>query len=219
MSGRRIRFWRDLSIQNKVLVIILPLIIVPMLILAAVGFVTSSREAATLATRYLSQRETDLRTIAENPAIPSYFNNKAYGLTEEAEVSRRGGAGFRLSDQGIPAHHRRHRRHVPRHHGAQPEHRRLYHDQPGPTTHQPDPPAGRGGQPHRSRPAVGERRDRLQGRGRSSRDLLQRDGGESRAKRARARAQGHRDPDTLRDRPGDRRADRARPDAAAHRRS
>src|SRR3989449_4056061 len=89
MSGRRIRFWRDLSIQNKVLVIILPLIIVPMLILAAVGFVKSSREAATLATRYLSQRETDLRTIAENPAIPSYFNNKAYGLTEEAEVLRR----------------------------------------------------------------------------------------------------------------------------------
>ena len=89
MSGRRIRFWRDLSIQNKVLVIILPLIIVPMLILAAVGFVTSSREAAKTATRYLSQRETDLRTIAENPAIPSYFNNKAYGLTEEAEVSRR----------------------------------------------------------------------------------------------------------------------------------
>ena len=83
------RFWRDLSIQNKVLVIILPLIIVPMLILAGVGFVTSSREAAKTATRYLSQRETDLRTIAENPAIPSYFNNKAYGLTEEAEVSRR----------------------------------------------------------------------------------------------------------------------------------
>ncbi len=83
------RFWRDLSIQNKVLVIILPLIIVPMLILAGVGFVTSSREAAKTATRYISQRETDLRTIAENPAIPSYFNNKAYGLTEEAEVSRR----------------------------------------------------------------------------------------------------------------------------------
>ena len=80
------RFWQDLSIQNKVLVIILPLIIVPMLILAAVGFVTSSREAAKTATRYLSQRETDLRTIAENPAIPSYFNNKAYGLTEEAEA-------------------------------------------------------------------------------------------------------------------------------------
>src|SRR5256712_8025026 len=89
MGGRRMRFWQDLSIQNSVLVIILPVIIVPVLILAAVGFVTSSREAAKTATRYLSQRETDLRTIAENPAIPSYFNNKAYGLTEEAEVSRR----------------------------------------------------------------------------------------------------------------------------------
>src|SRR3989454_1809057 len=89
VSARRTRFWRDLSIQNKVLVIILPLIIVPMLILATVGFVTSSREAAKTASRYLTQRETDLRTIAENPAIPRYFNNKAYGLTEEAEVSRR----------------------------------------------------------------------------------------------------------------------------------
>jgi len=89
MKGERMRFWRDLSIQNKVLVIILPLIIVPMLILATVGFVTSSREAAKTASRYLSQRETDLRTIAENPAIPSYFNNKSYGLTEEAEVARR----------------------------------------------------------------------------------------------------------------------------------
>ncbi len=89
MSGRRRRLWRDLSIQNKMLVIILPLVGLPMLILAAVGFVTSSREAAKASTRYLSQRETDLRTLAENPAIPNYFNNKVYGLTEEAEVSRR----------------------------------------------------------------------------------------------------------------------------------
>ncbi len=83
------RGWRDFSIQTKMLVIILPLVGLPMLILAAVGFVTSSREAAKASTRYLSQRETDLRTLAENPAIPNYFNNKAYGLTEEAEVSRR----------------------------------------------------------------------------------------------------------------------------------
>jgi len=38
MSTRQIRFWRDLSIQNKMLVLILPLIVLPMLILAAVGF-------------------------------------------------------------------------------------------------------------------------------------------------------------------------------------
>ncbi len=89
MSPARTRFWRDASIQGKMLMIILPLIIIPMLILAAVGFVTSSREAAKTSTRYLLQRETDLRTLAENPAIPGYFNNKTYGLTEEAEVSRR----------------------------------------------------------------------------------------------------------------------------------
>jgi len=89
MSGTGTRFWRDLSIQNKVLAIMLPLITVPMLVLAAVGFVTASREAAKMASRYLTQRETDLRTIAENPAIPGYYNNKAYGLSEEAELSRR----------------------------------------------------------------------------------------------------------------------------------
>jgi signal transduction histidine kinase/CheY-like chemotaxis protein len=83
------RHWRDFGIQTKMLVIILPLVGLPMLILAAVGFVTSSREAAKASSRYLTQRETDLRTLAENPAIPNYFNNKAYGLTEEAEVARR----------------------------------------------------------------------------------------------------------------------------------
>jgi len=82
------RFFRDFSIQQKMLVIILPLIVIPMLILAAVGFITSSREAAKMSTRYLKQRENDLRTIAENPSIPNYFANRAYGLTEEAEVYR-----------------------------------------------------------------------------------------------------------------------------------
>src|SRR6266852_5696126 len=81
--------WRGFSIQTKMLVIILPLIVVPMLILAAVGFITSSREAAKTSSRYLTQRETDLRTLAENAGIPAYFNNRAYGLTEEAEVARR----------------------------------------------------------------------------------------------------------------------------------
>jgi len=89
MSAGTMRFWRDLSIQNKMLVIILPLVVIPMLILAAVGFTTSSREAAKTSSRYLTQRETDLRTLAENPALPNYFNNRAYGLAEEAEVARR----------------------------------------------------------------------------------------------------------------------------------
>ena len=89
MAAQRKRFFRDFSIQNKMLVIILPLIVIPMLILATVGFVSSSREAAKTSTRYLKQRDNDLRTIAENPAIRDYFNNQTYGLTEEAEVYRR----------------------------------------------------------------------------------------------------------------------------------
>jgi signal transduction histidine kinase/CheY-like chemotaxis protein len=71
------------------LLLILPLVVVPVLVLAAVGYVTASREAAKTSARYLSQRETDLRTLAENPAITNYFNNRAYGLVEEAEVARR----------------------------------------------------------------------------------------------------------------------------------
>jgi signal transduction histidine kinase/CheY-like chemotaxis protein len=88
MDAKRKRFFRDYSIQNKMLLIILPLIVVPMLILATVGFITASREAAKTSTRYLKQRENDLRTIAENPAIRDYFNNLSYGLAEEAEVHR-----------------------------------------------------------------------------------------------------------------------------------
>ncbi len=83
------RSWRDASIQTKMLVIILPMIVGPMLILAAVGFVSSYREAAKTSHRYLAQRENDLRTLAENAGIATYFNNRAYGLTEEAEVPRR----------------------------------------------------------------------------------------------------------------------------------
>ena len=60
MDAKRMRFFRDFSIQNKMLLIILPLIVVPMLILATVGFITASREAAKTSTRYLKQRENDL---------------------------------------------------------------------------------------------------------------------------------------------------------------
>jgi signal transduction histidine kinase/DNA-binding response OmpR family regulator len=79
---------QDRSIQTRMLIIILPLIAAPMLILAAVGFFTASREADKSSSRYLSQREADLRAVAENPAIPSYFNNTRYGLSEEAEIAR-----------------------------------------------------------------------------------------------------------------------------------
>ena len=50
----------NVGIQTKMLAIILPLITAPMLILAAVGFVTASREQQS-SSRYLGQREADLR--------------------------------------------------------------------------------------------------------------------------------------------------------------
>ena len=79
----------DTSIQKKMLVIILPLVVIPMLILAGVGYFTSAGEAGKSSERYLKQRENDLRTVAENPAIRDFFNNRHYELDEEAEVHRR----------------------------------------------------------------------------------------------------------------------------------
>src|SRR5512134_127336 len=84
------RFFSNVGIQTKMLVIIVPLIVVPMLVLAIVGFIAASGEAAKTSTRYLTQRENDLRTIAENLAIRDYYFNQVYGLTDEAEVYRHG---------------------------------------------------------------------------------------------------------------------------------
>jgi signal transduction histidine kinase len=90
MSGKRPRFFGNVSIHTRMLLIIVPLIGVPMLILALVGFLAASGEAAKMSTRYLKQRENDLRTIAENLPIRDYYFNQFYGLTDEAEVYRRG---------------------------------------------------------------------------------------------------------------------------------
>src|SRR2546422_8629360 len=90
MPGKRPRFFGNVSIQTRMLLIIVPLIVVPMLILAIVGFLAASGEAAKTSVRYLKQRENDLRTIAENLPIRDYYFNQLYGLTDEAEVYRRG---------------------------------------------------------------------------------------------------------------------------------
>ena len=89
MPEKRPRFFSNVGIQTKMLVIIVPLIVVPMLILAIVGFIAASGEAAKTSTRYLKQRENDLRTIAENLAVRDFYFNQLYGLTDEAEVYRR----------------------------------------------------------------------------------------------------------------------------------
>jgi signal transduction histidine kinase len=81
--------FRDLSIGTKMLAIILPLIAIPMIILGAVGYISSAREAAASGARYLKERGSDLRAVADNPSIRDYFDNRHYGLLEEAEVYRR----------------------------------------------------------------------------------------------------------------------------------
>jgi signal transduction histidine kinase len=90
MPRKRPRFFGNVGIHTRMLLIIVPLIVVPMLILAIVGFLAASGEAAKTSTRYLKQRENDLRTIAENLPIRDYYFNQLYGLTDEAEVYRRG---------------------------------------------------------------------------------------------------------------------------------
>ena len=82
-------WFRDLSIETKMLAIILPLVAIPMIVLGSVGYVVSAGQATTSAARYLKERASDLQTISENPSIRDYFENHYYGLSEEAEVYRR----------------------------------------------------------------------------------------------------------------------------------
>jgi len=70
------------------LAIILPLVAIPMIVLGTVGYVVSSGQATTSGARYLKERASDLHTISENPSIRDYFENRYYGLVEEAEVYR-----------------------------------------------------------------------------------------------------------------------------------
>jgi signal transduction histidine kinase/DNA-binding response OmpR family regulator len=89
MPGKRLRFFGKSSIQTRTLLISIPLMVVPMLILALVGFIAANREAAQASIRYLKQRENDLRTIAEHLPIRDYSFHQIYGLTDEAELYRR----------------------------------------------------------------------------------------------------------------------------------
>jgi len=81
-------WFRDLGIETKMLAIILPLVAIPMIVLGTVGYVVSTGQAATSGARYLKERASDLHTLGENPSIKDYFENRFYGLMEEAEVYR-----------------------------------------------------------------------------------------------------------------------------------
>jgi hypothetical protein len=59
---KRPRFFGTVSIHTRMLLIIVPL-------LAVVGFIATSGEAAKTSTRYIKQRDNDLRTFAENLAM------------------------------------------------------------------------------------------------------------------------------------------------------
>ena len=85
-SGRG--WFHGLSIETKMLAIILPLVAVPMIVLGSVGYLVSTGQATTSGARYLEERASDLHTISENPSIIDYFENRYYGLVEEAEVYR-----------------------------------------------------------------------------------------------------------------------------------
>jgi signal transduction histidine kinase len=89
MTSPRRGWFRDLSIETKMLAIILPLVAIPMIVLGTVGYVVSTGQATTSGARYLKERASDLHTISENPSIRDYFENRFYGLMEEAEVYRR----------------------------------------------------------------------------------------------------------------------------------
>jgi hypothetical protein len=53
-------WFRNLSIETKMLAIILPLVALPMIVLGTVGYVVSSGQATTSGARYLKERASDL---------------------------------------------------------------------------------------------------------------------------------------------------------------
>jgi hypothetical protein len=54
LTKKRPRFFGNVSIHTRMLLIIVPLIVVPLLILAVVGFIATSGEAAKTSTHYLN---------------------------------------------------------------------------------------------------------------------------------------------------------------------
>ena len=83
-------WFRDLSIETKMLAIILPLVAIPMIVLGSVGYVVSAGQATTSGARYLKERASDLYTISENPSIRDYYENRYYDLLEEAAPAQSG---------------------------------------------------------------------------------------------------------------------------------
>jgi signal transduction histidine kinase len=88
MSVKGVERFRQFSIETKMLAIILPLVAMPMIVLGTVGYLVSAGQAESTGARYLKERGSDLHTISENPSIEDYFDNRYYGLLEEAEVYR-----------------------------------------------------------------------------------------------------------------------------------
>ncbi len=78
------------SLQQKMLVIILPLLLLPVLTLTTVGFMALKHMEAKANARYLKQRENDLRTLAQHPVLLTYIQHHVDDGIEATEDNRRG---------------------------------------------------------------------------------------------------------------------------------
>lgn len=72
------------TIQNKMLIAILPLLIIQVVIVGGITLFFAFQEFNTSVNQYLQQRENDILTLAEKSDILLYLQNTHYGLENEA---------------------------------------------------------------------------------------------------------------------------------------
>lgn len=74
------------TIQNKMLLAILPLLIIQVVIVGVITLFFVFQQFNLSINQYNQQRENDLLTLIENPDIVNYLQNKHYGLDDEADI-------------------------------------------------------------------------------------------------------------------------------------
>ena len=74
------------TIQNKMLIAILPLLFIQVFIVGGITLFFAIQEFNASVNQYIKQRENDIKTLAENFGIVEYYQNIHYGLEDEAII-------------------------------------------------------------------------------------------------------------------------------------
>lgn len=77
------------TIQNKMLLAILPILFVQVVIVGGITLLFATQEFHISVDQYIQQRKDDLSILSENPDILNYLQNVHYGLEDEALIYKK----------------------------------------------------------------------------------------------------------------------------------